>query len=83
MGVKLIKEYCGIYEGTVLQDVQSIQEYGIDYYEGLYCSRAGSYRVVVPVSYCEYYDPELERKKFYAGLKKFFDQEDQKLGYIL
>lgn len=83
MEVKLIKYYAGMYEGTVLQDVQPIQEYGIVYYEGLYCSRAGSYRVEVPAAYCVYYDSEFERKKLYAGLKKFFDKEDQRLGYII
>lgn len=83
MEVKLIREYSGMYEGTVLKDARLIPEQGCSYYEGLYCSRAGSYHVEVPAAYCVYYDSEFERKKLYAGLKKFFDKEDQRLGYII
>lgn len=81
--VKLIREYEGLYEGSVLQDVQLIHEQGCSYYEGLYCSRAGSYIVEVPAAYCVHFDPEQERKNFYKGLKAFFDKEDEKLGYII
>jgi hypothetical protein len=83
MKVKLNEDYWELYEGSVIQDVVIVQDEGVPSYYGLYCSRAGSYRVIVPVALCSVYDPEVERVKMYKAIKVFFDKEDKRLGYLI
>ncbi len=83
MNVKLVTDYWELYEGSVVQDVELIDDEGIPSYYGLHCSRAGSYKVIVPVDLCVEYDSEKERAKMYKAIKAFFDKEDERLGYIL
>jgi len=49
MKVKLISDFEGIPQGSVLQNVTETRLC----YNGLWCSMAGSYKVIVPKSFCE------------------------------